>query len=169
MILIFFFVDLSSLIFPCGVGGCTLVIREDLPELETAAMNFEQHNRLLLEELQQSKGNEDLLLLSTMFPVEEYGYFPFCDIDMEVHPHDSATSNPSKKLEYIAEDNPILTSTGNTANLSDTPLSMAASTIYSFRVNDSIHPNNVRLYTLSIWFPVVLLCFVLVFLLKYYL
>ncbi|XP_057521129.1 lysine-specific demethylase JMJ13 isoform X2 [Amaranthus tricolor] len=136
--------DLSSLIFPCGVGGCTLVIREDLPELETAAMNFEQHNRLLLEELQQSKGNEDLLLLSTMFPVEEYGYFPFCDIDMEVHPHDSATSNPSKKLEYIAEDNPILTSTGNTANLSDTPLSMAASTIYSFRVNDSIHPNNVQ-------------------------
>lgn len=135
-----FFVDLSSLIFPCGVGGCTLVIREDLPELETAAMNFEQHNRLLLEELQPSKGNEDLLLLSTMFPVEEDGYFPFCDIDMEVHPHDSA----------------ILNITGNTANLSDTPLSFAASDMYSFRVDDSIHSDNVRLYTLSTWFTVVL-------------
>lgn len=107
---------MSSLVFPCGGGGCTLVIRNDLPELENAAKKFEL-DKELVEELQQPMGNEDLLSLSTIFPVEEDDYFPFCDINLEV------------------------------GNLSETPLSFAASTLCSFRDNDFTHASNVRFST----------------------
>ena len=90
MIGFFFSLDLSSYVFPCGGGGgCTLVISPDLPELKAAAKNFEQDKG----SLQQPRGNDDLLLLTTIFVVEEDGYFPFCEIDMEVYPDDSAVGN----------------------------------------------------------------------------
>lgn len=128
--------DMSSLIFPCG-GGCTVVVREDLSELETAAKKFEQDEGLR-EDLQQLMGNEDLLLLSTMFSVEEDEYFPFCDIKFKVYPDDNTTKD-SLKIEF---DSAIPTTNENIANLSDTPLSCAASTLCSFRDNDSTLSNN---------------------------
>ncbi|KAL2901241.1 hypothetical protein RDABS01_026323 [Bienertia sinuspersici] len=128
--------ELSSRLFPCG-GGCTLVVRENLREMESAAKMFEQEEGLL-EELQQSTVNEDFLL-SIVFPVEKDGYFPYCDIDFEVYQDYNSTRNPSKKPEFVSEN-----IVENIANLSDTPLSCAASTLCSFRVNDSTHPDNVQ-------------------------
>lgn len=134
---------MSSLAFPCG-GGCTLVVRDNLHELETAAKKFEQEGGLL-EELLQSTGNEDLHLLSTMFPIAEDIYFPYCDINFEAYPDYDNTSDPFKNSEFVSEDSPIASSIEHIANSSDTPLSCAASTLCSFRVNDSTHPDNVRL------------------------
>uniref|UniRef100_A0A803LTV2 Lysine-specific demethylase JMJ706-like n=1 Tax=Chenopodium quinoa TaxID=63459 RepID=A0A803LTV2_CHEQI len=133
--------DMSSFVFPCG-GGCTLLIRKDLPELENAAKKFEQDEGLL-EELQQASGNDDLLLLSTMFPAEKDGYFPFCDITNEVHPNDDSV-NDSSQIDFNFEGGPISNSKEVVANSSETPLSCAASTLCSFRDNDFTHSNNVQ-------------------------
>ncbi|XP_048500745.1 lysine-specific demethylase JMJ13 isoform X2 [Beta vulgaris subsp. vulgaris] len=134
--------EMSSSVFPCG-GGCSLVLREDLPELETVAKKFEQDEGFL-EKLQHSIGNEDLLLLPAMFPIEEDEYFPFCDINIEVYPDNNAIRDPSKMIEFASEDCTMPTSTANIPNSSDTPLSFAASTLCSFRDHDSTHPNNVQ-------------------------
>lgn len=150
-IVCWFFVEMSSSVFPCG-GGCSLVLREDLPELETVAKKFEQDEGFL-EKLQHSIGNEDLLLLPAMFPIEEDEYFPFCDINIEVYPDNNAIRDPSKMIEFASEDCTMPTSTANIPNSSDTPLSFAASTLCSFRDHDSTHPNNVRTPTLSKCFP----------------
>lgn len=133
--------EMSSLVFPCG-GGCTLVVREDLPQLEAAAKRFEQDDSVV-EDLRHSR-NEDLRLLSILFPIEQDRYFPYCEINLELdsdacYPRDLAT-----RLELISEDCPLsTTTTDNITNASDMSLSYAASTLCFLQANCS-HTDSVQ-------------------------
>ena len=130
-------VDVASLVFPCG-GSCTLVLRKDLPALESMAKKFEQDNRVV-EALKHPTQNDDLALLSAFFLIEEDAYHPYCDIKFELYP-DSYTSTDylSRKLEHVSEDHPIsITTAENATSMLDTSLSFAASTLCSFQVCDS--------------------------------
>lgn len=133
--------EMSSLVFPCG-GDCTLVVREDLAELEAVAKGFEQDDTVL-EELQQPCRNEDMQLLSTVFPIEQDGYFPYCEIKFEL---DSDAYYTGDLREFASVDHP---STENITCVSDMSLSCAASTLCSFQANDSTHADNVQDHTNS--------------------
>jgi len=126
---------MSSLVFPCG-GSCTLVVREDLPELEAAAKKFEQDDSVL--GILGCGRNEDLHVLSTLFPTEQDGYFPYCEINFELdsgacYPRDLPTP-----VEFISDDCPLsTTTTDNITNASDMSLCCAASTLCFLQANCS--------------------------------
>ncbi|KAK9698993.1 hypothetical protein RND81_08G146200 [Saponaria officinalis] len=129
--------ELSSVVFPCG-GSCSLVVRQDLSELEAAARDFEKDDAIM-EELKRFTGNEDSQLLSTLFPIKTDEYFPYCDIKIELQ-HDV-----NNTLDQSHSNHPFTThGTKTAANISDTSLSSAASTLCSFRVNDSSLAENVH-------------------------
>ncbi|KAJ8431626.1 hypothetical protein Cgig2_029034 [Carnegiea gigantea] len=124
--------DVNSLVFPCG-GSCTLVLREDLPVLESVAKKFEQDDRVV-EELKHSTRNDDLDWLSTFFPIEEDAYHLYCDIEFEPYRCSYTSTDLSRKLEHVSEDHPISIATAeNATNMLDTSLSFAASTLCSFQ------------------------------------
>ncbi|KAL9246957.1 hypothetical protein vseg_020435 [Gypsophila vaccaria] len=138
--------EMSSVLFPCG-GSCTLVVREDLSALEAAAKKFEQDD-MIREHLNQLIGNEDLRLPSTLFPIENDEYVPYCEINIELPHNVNNTLDPfSNHHSYTTRGTELIRGAQITTKTADTSLSNAASTIYSFRVNNSSHSNNVQDYT----------------------
>ncbi|KAK9716151.1 hypothetical protein RND81_06G214200 [Saponaria officinalis] len=135
--------EMSSVLFPCG-GSCTLVVREDLSELEAAAKKFEQDDTIT-DNLNQLIGNEDLRSLSTLFPIENDGYVPYCDVNIEPCHNVNNTLDPfSDHHSFTTLGTEVIRGAQFATNTADTSLSNAASTIYSFLVNNSSHINNVQ-------------------------
>ncbi|XP_074270237.1 lysine-specific demethylase JMJ13-like [Silene latifolia] len=133
--------DMNSVVFPCG-GSCTLVVRDDLADLEAVAKKFEKDDRIT-EDLRQFTRNEDARLLSTLFPSKNDGYFSYCDINLELYNDVDNTIDPSRSedLSISALSTKDARGAQFPTSMSDTSLSSAASTICSFRVDDSSHTN----------------------------
>ncbi|XP_074283517.1 lysine-specific demethylase JMJ13-like [Silene latifolia] len=137
--------ELSTVNFPCG-DSCTLVVRQDLPELEAAAKKFEQDDAVM-EELKQLIENEDAKLLSALFPVKKDEYLPYCDINIELYHSVNNTLGQSRSEDHLVTtpDMKISRGTQIATNMPDTSsLSSAASTLCSFRVQDSSPTDNVH-------------------------
>ncbi|KAL9230812.1 hypothetical protein vseg_006112 [Gypsophila vaccaria] len=127
--------DLSSVVFPCG-GGCSLVVRQDLSKLEAAARDFERDDGTM-EELKQLTENADSRLLSTLYPIKTDEYFPYCDINIQLQ-HDVKNTLDQSHSNHSS----TIHGTKIAANIPDTSLSSAASTLCSFRVIDSSLADN---------------------------
>ena len=80
--------DFDSINFSCGRNH-TLVLREDISEMETAARKFEKEGRILEEMLERTKSNQDLYSypLSNLFQkAEEEGYNAYCSVTFRLNP-----------------------------------------------------------------------------------
>ncbi|XP_038888625.1 lysine-specific demethylase JMJ706-like isoform X4 [Benincasa hispida] len=80
--------DFDSINFSCGRNH-TLVLREDISEMETAARKFEKEGRILEEILERTKSNQDLYSypLSNLFQkAEEEGYSAYCSMTFRLNP-----------------------------------------------------------------------------------
>ncbi|KAH9626675.1 hypothetical protein KSS87_021576 [Heliosperma pusillum] len=131
--------DMNSVVFPCG-GSCTLVVRDDLADLEAVAKKFEKDDRIT-EDLRQFSRNEDARLLSTLFLNKDDGYFSYCDINMENDVNNTIDPSRSEDLSVPSLGTKDVRGALFPTSMSDTTLSSAASTICSFIVNDSTHTN----------------------------
>ncbi|KAL3499985.1 hypothetical protein ACH5RR_039078 [Cinchona calisaya] len=75
--------DPKFLDLPCG-GIQTLFLREDILDMEAVAKKFEQEKSILNEVQRHSRHNDDLILLSNIFPgAEANGYVPYRDVIFE--------------------------------------------------------------------------------------
>lgn len=80
--------DFHSTNFSCGRNH-TLVLREDISEMETAARKFEKEGGILEEILERAKSNQDLYSypLSNLFQkAEEEGYSAYCSLAFRLNP-----------------------------------------------------------------------------------
>ncbi|GAV73199.1 JmjC domain-containing protein/JmjN domain-containing protein/zf-C5HC2 domain-containing protein [Cephalotus follicularis] len=142
---------IESLDLSCG-SNYTLFLREDIAEMEAAAMKFEQEDGILEGVLRQGKGGDDLYLnpLSNSFQsVVKDGYSPYCEIKFEVDPEIAATTrDQSQVLDSQTHSQPSLSHGSETfrPELTDAFISSAASTLCSFvkPVNSSFTPKNVQ-------------------------
>lgn len=143
--------DVTSLDLTC-VRNVTLIIRDDISEMEVAAKKFEMEGGILEEINQQPKRGGDGLcsypLLNMSRRIEEDGYFPYCNIQFESIPeYGNLTPNESQEFEPNSHYADFLYS--ETINLnsevSETSTSCVVSTFCSVaeRLESASAPNNV--------------------------
>ncbi|EYU45270.1 hypothetical protein ABFS82_05G068700 [Erythranthe guttata] len=99
--------DIKSSNLPCGSTTTTLSVREDILNMEAAAMHFEQEENIYQEFEQHHRNDDDFLLLSTIYTGgDNEGYIPYGTIFLEEnqleHPASSSLKS-SIDLNIIAE------------------------------------------------------------------
>ncbi|XP_071730624.1 lysine-specific demethylase JMJ13-like [Rutidosis leptorrhynchoides] len=72
--------EFKQLNLSCG-DSFTISVREDILDMEAAAMKFMQEKNIVLEVQQQSETATDMILLSKLYPItDNETYTPFCKI-----------------------------------------------------------------------------------------
>ncbi|GAB2273203.1 hypothetical protein Dimus_008006 [Dionaea muscipula] len=126
--------EIGSAIFHCEGSG-TLFLREDLSEMEAAAMKFEQESRIV-NAIQELPRSEDFSLLTNMFPsAEEDGYYPYCDMEFHQYTTVGPIEAQLEKLEPSVLITPSLGTENHRSNMAVPSASFPASTVSSFNTS----------------------------------
>ncbi|OMO77370.1 hypothetical protein CCACVL1_15046 [Corchorus capsularis] len=96
--------DIKSLKLPCGNHHC-LFLRDDVVEMEAAALKFEQEDAISEEVERLVENGDDLYSypLANKFQTDvDDGYFPYCEINVVLNPEIAAiTTTMGQPTEHV--------------------------------------------------------------------